>query len=198
LVSKATKLEELENNFHSTNVLISNERGWQGSGSWIKYKNKFYILSAGHMVGSDGDILYAIENEEYVCELKIIKADHKKDIALFASEDPNYIPKTYTELADEETKQGSEIYVVGNPMGIEDVISKGIIIKYRGFYCYFQDHSYFGSSGGGIYNLDGKLIGVIVHIIADNPMGIESGLPPFVVHGAVRLNMLRAFLGDIK
>jgi S1-C subfamily serine protease len=198
LVSKATKLEELENNFHSTNVLIMNEKVGQGSGSWIKYKNKFYILSAGHLVDTNEDTLYAMENEEFICELKIIKVDHKRDIALFASEDPNYVPKTYTELADEETKQGSEIYVVGNPMGIEDVISKGRIIKYRGFYCFFQDHSYFGSSGGGIYNLDGKLIGVIVYIIAENPMGVESGLPPFVVHGAIRLNMLRAFLGDIK
>jgi len=187
--------QKLENKFRDINVMIFNNTGaWQGSGSFVLYKNHYYILSAGHLVEDEKDLLYLKEKGEIICKLKLVKLDKERDIALFKPENPNYIPIAYTELAEIESTQGSEIYVVGNPLGIDDVISKGRIIKYGGFYCYFQDHSYFGASGGGIYTLEGKLIGIISIIIA-NSVGI---FPPFVTNGAIRLNQIIQFMGDIN
>jgi len=183
-------------------IMIENAtEGTQGSGVTLKYNDKYYVLSAGHMVDKETDEIYMSENGTTICKLKIIKINKKKDLVLFAPENEDIIPHYYSELAEKDSSISEEVYVVGNPIGIEDVLSEARIIKYTEDYFYFLDHSYFGSSGGGIFTLDGKLLGIISHMQwADpNPGNIMGNLKPtFVINGAVNTQTIREFLKDIK
>lgn len=184
------------------NVMIKNmTEGSLGSGATIKYNDKYYILSVAHLVkDAKKDKMELWENGEKICDLKIVKIDTSIDMCLFAPVDDAIVPKIYTELADNEPSPSEEIYVVGNPMGIEDLLSDGRVISYSKNFMYYIDHSYFGSSGGGIYNREGKVVGTIDFIMALNPepSGTITSVPSFVINGAVRLNTIKDFLQDVK
>lgn len=165
---------QLEQKLKQVNVMIVNKTiDALGSGVTIKYKDKFYILSAGHMVEDDDDNIVLMENGNEIGELEIIKRDYNldekntkgDDLTLFKPKDSSLNPRFYVELADNESVTGSEIYIVGNPIGIEDVVSDGRIIIYDNNFFYFIDHSYFGNSGGGIYTREGKLLGIVSHLV---------------------------------
>ena len=182
------------------NVHIINESvGVQGSGATIKYKGKYYILSVAHLFEKPNDVLELWENGERICDLKIVKYDKKLDLALFTPKNEEITPTYYSELADSEPLPSEQIYVVGNPMGIEDFFSEGRIIRYDYHYAWYYDHSYFGSSGGGIYNKDGKIVGITSVLVAENAVGVAiTKIPSFVINGAVRLSLIRKFMKDIK
>jgi S1-C subfamily serine protease len=195
----------LEKKLQSVNVVIHNETvGSLGSGVTLKYKDKFYILTAGHMLNRDTDKLTFSQNGENFGELEIIKwifdptDETLKGVDLLLSQPKNkdLIPKIYIELADYEPLIATEVYVVGNPMGIENVISDGRIIAYEENYMIFIDHSYFGNSGGGVYTKEGKLIG-INSIISDlkNKSGSEIS---YVIGGTMRLDVIKSFLEGVE
>jgi prefoldin subunit 5 len=190
-----TEPEQIENKLKQVTVMIENiSQGYQGSGVTIKYKDNYYILSVNHLIGDKTDELFIAENDQPFAKLKIIKTDKTRDLALFKLEDENKIPEVYAELAEKELDKGSSIYVIGNPLGIEDVLSEGRILKNNGFQTYFIDHSYFGSSGGGIFTKEGKLLGIIQTL---GQIKLSENDPGFVINGAGRLSMIKDFLGDV-
>lgn len=202
----------LEKFLQQVNVEIRNITvGSLGSGVSIKYKGQFYILSAGHLatkttIGTQ-DILELWENGQRICALKIIKHsvmsfnnenkdDFTKgvDLLLLKPINPLYYPLYYVELDDKEPVTASEIYIVGNPMGIEDVVSMGRIIQYQNNFMYYINHTYFGNSGGGIYTKQGKLIGIVSHMLPIQP---NPFVPPYMTYGAVRLSVIQQFLMEL-
>jgi S1-C subfamily serine protease len=193
----------LEVKLQNINVQIVNDtREAFGSGVSLKYKNKYYILTAGHMMENATDRIYLYENHHRVCELEVVKISYEPtldatamhDLLLMRPKDETLIPRFYAELADIEAIKGTEVYVVGNPLQFEDVISEGRIIAYKNNFLYFINHSYFGNSGGGIYTKDGQLLGIISHLI---PLQSRPDVPPYVIHGATRLQVIRDFLQGI-
>lgn len=183
-----------------------------GSGVSIKYKGKYYVLTAGHMAQvikdniNPQDSIELWENGNKICDLEVVKHDFSDtitdenytkthDLLLLKSTNPNIQPRFYTELADMEPLTATEVYVVGNPMGIEDVISDGRVIIYKDNFMYYIDHTYFGNSGGGVFTYDGKLVGIVSHMypLQPNPL-----IPAYMTYGAVRLNVIKAFLADVE
>jgi S1-C subfamily serine protease len=55
--------------------------------------------------------------------------------------------------------------------------------------------TYFGNSGGGIYNYDGKLVGIMSHIANLKP---KEDLPDYVIAGAVRLETILKFMEGVN
>lgn len=199
LNQKINQNEIMREKLMLVNVMVYNSSiDSLGGGITLKYKNKYYILSVNHLIEKDTDELWLMESNEYICKLKIIKTDKTRDLALFRLEDKNIVPRIYSELADIEPQKGTKIYTVGNPIGIEDVFAEGTVITSNGLITYFINHIYFGHSGGGIYNTNGEVVGVIDFIQPIYAFPFESGVPPYVIHGAIRLNQIKAFLGDIK
>jgi len=207
------KIESVKTKVEQTllqiNIMIKNTTAESlGSGATIKYKGKFYVLSAGHMANELTDKLELWENDTKVCDLKIIKqlynnnedsnnlldVTNSNDLLLLKPTDENIVPIYYVELADMEPITGSQIYIVGNPLGLEDILSQGRVAVYKNNYMYFRDSTYFGNSGGGLYNAEGKLIGIMSHVIPVQPM---QDFPPFILEGAVRLNVIKDFLADV-
>lgn len=196
LEQQITKSEQIENKLKQAIVMIVNiTQGFQGSGVIIKNNGNYYVLSVNHLIEKTNDEIYVSENDEPTGKLKLIKKDKTRDLACFKFENENYIPESYVELNEKELEKGTPIYVIGNPLGIEDVLSEGRILKNKGFVTYFIDHSYYGSSGGGIFTKEGKLLGIIQTI---GYIRLSKLDPGFAVNGAGRLSQIKDFLGDIN
>lgn len=200
----ATRLgrELIEHNIMLSNIMLYNEEGTQGSGITIKLKDKYFILSAAHLVSNDKQILQLVENGITICDVRVVRWDKKFDLLLLETVDPDIQPRVWTTIAVNEPQKGIDsIYVCGNPIGLEDVLSTARVIKYTGDFFYYLNHSYFGSSGGGIFNISGELVGTISHLIAvdPTPVGIVTQRSPmFVIHGACRTQSIHKFLEGLE
>jgi len=181
------------NRLKNANVMILNSLGYQGSGTVIKYKNKLYILTVAHLFDGKSDttqILTIYNNNRDDGVLKIIKRD--EDIDLMLCEVPEkFKVLDYVELAEREPKDYSDIVIVGNPLSLEDFISKGLIYTYYQTEFAYIDHSYFGNSGGGIF-YNNQLVGVTSKIANVNYYNI-----PFTLNIAVRLDTIKEFLKGV-
>jgi len=195
----------LEQKLKQVNVMVINSgKGW-GSGVTLKYKDKFYVLTAGHMIDDIvNDKLELWENEMKICDLKVIKhsfnfntenVSQVDDLLLLQPIDENIVPRFYVELADFEPITGTEIYIVGNPMGIEDMVSDGRISIYKNNMMYYKDHTYYGNSGGGVYDKEGKLIGIVSHYQSLKPYPMA---PEYLIYGATRLSVIKEFLKGVE
>jgi S1-C subfamily serine protease len=199
LQQEKRKIEE--NLINSTYLIKNNTTESQGSGVLIKYNNNFYILSAAHIVGDNNineiSILNNIElfeNNILIGTLSVKKINRDYDIVLFSIDNIKSLNiKNYATIADSEPGKAENIYIVGNPVGVEDLLSEGKVITHSKYFAYFYDHSYFGSSGGGIFNQKGELAGTISHMRVSILMDI-----PFIIHGATRQSIMVEFLKDIK
>ena len=194
----------LEKRLQCINVLITNKTiPGLGSGVTLKYKDKYYILTAGHMLNEKTDIITFSQNGQDFGECDVIKWDYdptatglnKQDLLLLKPKNTALQPKIYVELADTEPFTASEVYIVGNPMGIENAVSIGRVLFYKENYMIISDNIYFGNSGGGVYTTEGKLAG-IVSFLADLKPNTMS--PSWVIYGIVRLDTIKKFLGDVK
>jgi S1-C subfamily serine protease len=193
--------KQLEFKLMQINVFIGNDTAETlGSGASLKYNDKFYVLSAAHLVDNATDDMNLYENGQKIAKLKVLKIDHKLDLVLFEVEG-DLVPQFYTELAAREPGKLDDLMICGNPNGIEDVVSEGKIAGYNAHIMYVIDHCYFGNSGGGVYAMDGSLVGIVSHmkIIDPNPCEIvRTRKPQYVLDGMVRLNVIKEFLADIK
>jgi hypothetical protein len=195
--------EVIEHNIMLCNIMLyNNEEGTQGSGITVKLQDKFYILSAAHLVSNKDQILQLVENGITICDVRVVRWDTQTDLLLLETVDPEIQPRVWTTIAKNEPQKGVEsIYVCGNPIGLEDVLSTARVIKFTGAFFYYLDHSYFGSSGGGIFNMAGELIGTISHLIAVDPTPpgiVTQRSPMFVIHGAVRTQAIHKFLEGLE
>lgn len=196
----------LEYKLQQVNVMVINEtEGAMGSGVILKYNNQYYILTAGHMADAETDELYLYENREKICQLEIVKHDYTtnqleddtlgNDLLLLRPIGKYFVPEFYAELAEFQPVVSTEIYIVGNPARLEDIVSDGRIAFYKNNFMYYRDSTYYGNSGGGVYTRDGQLVGIVSHMypISDNPE-----LPPYMLYGAVRLSTIQSFMKDVK
>lgn len=145
------------------------------------YRNKFYSSSfgSGFFISSDG---YALSNhhvfedgsfwvitncdsgiEHKVFPDDIVSYSEKLDFILFKVK--NLVSANYLNVRDETIDQGEDVYVYGNPKGLNCTLSKGIHsafrhdIKKNGVIQMDAPISP-GSSGGPIVDKGGNLIGM--------------------------------------
>ena len=102
----------LEVTLQKINVMVYNKTLQAlGSGVTLKYKNKYYILTAGHLAETKTDNLILMENDQEICELEIVKHNYSwneteitetNDLLLLKPKNQNIKPKIYIELNDYE------------------------------------------------------------------------------------------------
>jgi len=176
-IEKKVTKEMIEKHILNGSVIVYSIRELgMGSGTVVKKtKDSMYILTCYHVIGdyyTEKNVLsvekITVSYDYVIYPVDIIKTDENNDLALL---------KVYTndskleeiKLAKNTPKKGDTIYTVGNPMGSERNISKGILSNYIEFISeknnlrkfYIVDAlTIFGNSGGGLYNEYGELIGV--------------------------------------
>jgi serine protease Do len=103
----------------------------------------------------------------FMVQAEYVAKDHLNDLALLKLSDGATAPfPMEATVATEAPIVGDTIWVVGNPLGLDNTVTRGIIsAKHRKM----ERHEYWqtdaviagGASGGAVYNDDGELIGVV-------------------------------------
>jgi serine protease Do len=91
---------------------------------------------------------------------EIIEFDKEKDFIIFRLGNQNNIP--FLNIAEQTPKIGESVFAVGNPKGLSQTLSTGIISGFRSGNNLLQTTTAIthGSSGGPLFNEKGQVIGV--------------------------------------
>ena len=136
---------------------------WGGTGVVIKIGyNETYILTNNHVAGKDAkDVKLYVENDK---THKLVKAEI---VANHKTVDAAVI-KIYANLPEKKAITGiatahiqDSVYVVGNPLGVRDVYSEGVVAGYEGVDLLLQMPCIYGNSGSGVFDQNGKLVGIV-------------------------------------
>ena len=193
---KLDSYQTIDNNLSEilkeANILLCNvTKGCSGSGTHIKINGQSYILTCAHLMDDIDDKVAAVLDTEDICPLQLAKVNKDLDLALFKIYDDNNL--AYLEIGTEEPKVGSQVFTVGNPNVIIDVVTEGVIAKIEKESYLITNIIYFGSSGGALVYKN-KLIGVVNELCTYNELGATV-----VNYGsAVKLEAIQAFIGSYK
>lgn len=162
----------------------------EGAGSGViisrdsKNPNKYYVVTNNHVIDSAETITVRLYNGlEF--DAQLIATDVLTDVALLSlnvTEDTPELEIAVMAHSNDKLYNGQEIYVIGNPLGeLGGSVSKGIISKTArnitidGIKMELMQIDAAvnpGNSGGALFDMDGKLIGIVNAKYSDE--GIEG------------------------
>jgi S1-C subfamily serine protease len=194
-----------------SNVVVASFLG-AGSGTVIKKTDKaMYVLTCWHVIDNIielekigvklgavvGYIKYNDSKEQIGKMLygaAIIKYDKDVDLALLKI---NFVDEYLQEikLASEIPNKGDTLYSIGNPLNQAGTISKGILANYAKGQYIFDGVTTFGNSGGGLYNVDGELVGVPNQVFC---YGKKETIPESSLGFAIDLSTIKKFLDGVE
>jgi serine protease Do len=209
--------ESVKNSVVSISIYEKKDGGKKGNYSKIAYGsgtiiNGGYIATNYHVVRK-GDYYQVLFNGGMVLELERFKngkyyiADPKTDIALLKIKEADQLPLKPVVFEDSNRlSEGEWVLAVGNPYGLRQTITSGIVSSKGRDNIGFADIEDFiqtdvpinpGNSGGPLINLDGKLVGLNTAIRSESGgfQGISFAIPSNLVkqvcrelvrHGRVR------------
>lgn len=169
----------------------------QGLGSGFIIDERGFILTNNHVVeGADEIKVKLPAGGEFAAE--VVGRDSKTDLALISIDSDK--PLQALPLGDSEKLQvGDWVVAIGNPFGLENTVSAGIVsAKYRqlgrGQYENFiqTDASINrGNSGGPLLNIAGEVVGINTAIFSQSGGSIGIGF-------AIPINMAKDLLPQLK
>jgi len=188
-----------------------------GVGSGIIVSPDGYILTNNHVV-EDADKVEVELNDNRKFTAKVIGADAPSDVAVIKI-DATGLPTV--PLGDsEKVEVGDIVLAVGNPLGIGQTVTMGIVSakgrqspgrSNRTYEDFLQTDAAInrGNSGGALVNLRGELIGVPSQILSQSGgnMGIGFAIPTkmarsvmdqLISSGKVRRGKLGIWVSDIN
>lgn len=153
------------------------------SGSFID--NRGDILTAKHCVTDfDKFEVQTYDHRRYAAVVVAISPVH--DLALIHIAKYN---TPYFRLAA-SVRRGEDIYVIGSPLGITDIVTQGIIAKLAGDDTLLDCGMLPGNSGGPVINKDHDLVGVAI-------AGYIVGMGTTHLNIAQSLDAIRFFLEEV-
>ncbi len=152
-------------------VVLVRSPGGLGSGFIIHEDG--YVITNFHVVENETQLTINIfrrdgqvfRKDKYE-DVRIIAVNPFVDLALLKFDPPEGFDLTVTHLAEGRAiKEGDPVFAIGNPLGLERTISKGIVSKRNraeGGLTYVQTTTQInpGNSGGPLFNARGEVIGV--------------------------------------
>lgn len=144
-----------------------------------------YVVTNNHVVGTATQISVTL-NDGKTYKAKLIGRDARTDLALLKIDDDHSFP--YAQWGDSDKAEvGDWVIAVGNPFGLGGTVTAGIISA-RGRDLHEGPYDSFlqtdaainrGNSGGPMFNMDGKVIGINSAIYSPNggSVGIGFAVP---------------------
>lgn len=162
-----------------TNNAIVGQYVQEGAGSGVIISEDGYIITNTHVISKATSIFVRLhDDKEYPAE--IIGSDVTTDIAVIKIDVTGLTPITFGD--SENIVVGQTIIAIGNPLGeLGGTVTSGIIsAKDRELTINKQNMNLLqfsaavnpGNSGGGLFNLDGELVGIVNAKNSD--IGIEG------------------------
>jgi len=138
----------------------------QGSGVAVRHN----LVATNCHVALAGEYLFIRRNRK-VSKAILIAENRGQDICLLKVMDMTLLPVTIR--PSDSLVLGEDVYAFGSPTGIENFLSKGILSKIEintnSIFLYTDVTTSFGSSGGGLFDSEGRLIGITTLADKTNP-----------------------------
>ena len=152
------------------------------SGTYFVHNDISYVLTAAHsLVGECENTTIIAGDYAFQC-LDVVSVDPFKDIGILQVENVfNRAPiSVYDLLMHDEIEKNIPVHekliYTGFPQGLGPLTFDGKVISHEIVNSTFFAHSYAwaGSSGSGVFNSDGKLVGVITAVsVANSEYGVD-------------------------
>jgi serine protease Do len=139
----------------------------QGLGSGVIVSADGYILTANHVVSSAEEIMVGLGTELRKYKAKKVGTDPGTDVALLKIEEKNLPAITFAD--SEKACAGDIVLAVGNPFGLRQTVTMGIISAVGRADVGIVDYENFiqtdaainmGNSGGALVDIKGQLLGI--------------------------------------
>ncbi len=152
----------------------------QAVGTGFIIDEKGWIVTNHHVVGKADEIVVSLADGRKL-PAKLMGGDEKTDIALLKVESDKPLP--YVSFGDTgKVRVGQAVMAVGNPFGLGGTVTTGIVsargrdIQSGPFDDYIQTDAAInrGNSGGPLFDMEGKVIGINTAIFS--PSGGSVGL----------------------
>jgi serine protease Do len=156
-----------------------------GVGSGVVITKDGYILTNNHVVDGAKEVKVTLTDGR-AFTAKVIGRDPKTDIAVVKIDADN-LP--IVSLADSsKVKVGDVVLAVGNPFGVGQTVTEGIVSAKNRGNMGIEDYEDFiqtdaainpGNSGGALVDIDGRLIGINTAILSDSggSQGVGFAVP---------------------
>jgi serine protease Do len=151
-----------------------------GAGSGVVLTENGYILTCAHVIANAKTIAVRLSNgETYPAEL--IAADEQSDVAIIKIERTELTPAVMG--SSDLLQTGDGVVAIGNPLGklggsvtngIISALDREVTIQGSGTFNVLQTNTAInsGNSGGGLFNMQGELIGMVNAKASD--VGVEG------------------------
>ncbi len=190
---------------------LSRERVERSLGSGVIIRPDGLIVTSNHVI-SGADEVTVVLSDKREFPAKILTADERSDLAVLRIDKGGHsLP--YVELRDsDDIEVGDIVLAIGNPFGVGQTVTSGIISALARTSTDINDLNYFiqtdaainpGNSGGALVAMDGKLVGINAAIFSKSGgnMGIGFAVPSNMVRTIVaatdkgRKDVQRPWLG---
>jgi len=156
-----------------------------GLGSGVIVAKDGYILTNNHVI-KDADEIKVRLSDKRVFKGKIVGADQKTDLAVIKIDADNLPVLKFGD--SDQLKIGDMVIAVGNPFGLNQTVTSGIISAKGRADVGLADYEDFiqtdaainpGNSGGALVNIKGELIGINTAILSSSGgyQGIGFAIP---------------------
>lgn len=178
-----------------------------GLGSGVVVSSEGYILTNNHVVKDAAEIRVALaDGREFPA--KVIGLDARTDVALLKIKADNLPAMTFADSS--ELAVGDVVLAVGNPFGIGQTVTQGIVSAKDRVTDGGQDEDYIqtdaainpGNSGGALVDVEGRLVGLNSAILSRSGgnqgigFAIPSNLCQWVMTSLVKNGQVeRGFMG---
>jgi serine protease Do len=178
-----------------------------GLGSGVIVSSDGYILTNNHVVNNASEIQVALSDGRQFTA-KLIGSDPKTDVALIRIKADNLPALTLTD--SDKTEIGDVVLAVGNPFGIGQTVTKGIVSAKDRTTSGDMDEDFIqtdaainpGNSGGALVDTEGRLVGInsaiLTHSGGNQGIGfaVPSNLCQWVMASLVKNGHVdRGYLG---
>src|SRR5581483_944038 len=158
----------------------------QGLGSGVVVSPDGYILTANHVVSGADEIMIGLGTELRKFKAKKIGTDPGTDVALLKIDEKNLPAITFAD--SDKARAGDLVLAVGNPFGLRQTVTMGIISAVGRGGVGIVDYENFiqtdaainmGNSGGALVNIKGELLGINTAIFSRSGgnQGIGFAIP---------------------
>jgi len=168
-----------------------------GQGSGFIIDSSGYVVTNNHVVDSADEVKVRL-GDERTFNAKVIGVDPLTDLALLKVDAGQPLPAV--EFGDsDKIEVGDWVLAVGNPFGLGGTVTAGIVSA-RGRNIQAGPYDDFlqvdasinqGNSGGPLFNIDGKVVGVNTAIFSPNGGSVGIGF-------AIPANLVKSVVASLK
>src|SRR6266540_7308399 len=183
----------------------------QGLRSGVIVSPDGYILTANHVVSGADEIMVGLGTELRKYKAKKVGTDPGTDVALLKIEERNLPAITFAD--SERARAGDTVLAIGNPFGLRQTVTMGIISAVGRGGIGIVDYENFiqtdaainmGNSGGALVDTEGRLLGINTAIFSRSggSQGVGFAIPAKLAREVMqslreRGRVIRGYIGKI-